>query len=410
MHISMIREPIRRHLSLRRIYVSGEVLDELVLDAALDGSLNVVADVLSRLRDAQMHRRGMLIFPLHSLGVLGAGLLQAARGRISFIDASAGLALAPQSNSVAGTLRFLDEARAALGIRKRLPVDLLHHWRRSRPTKWFERNPILVIRTTQIPGLSMYANENLLLSELRAATAQIALHGALQPSTDDRRGILFSTRIVNNWQTLDIRHYFALFDPGGHRRVLQGDCIPIHAARTAISELAELGLDLDPRYWNRNKVVGVQIRSAVAIVHAGYLRAISGLYSDSAASRTYRRLFDALGFFRRSFRSSDSDFMAIVCLSTAFELILTDSSRGVGPVLQRNSGALLRGARGVRSLQAAIVDLYEVRCGLVHAGLRGTPDLNVARRAFAMCFVRLAERIDQLPRNTPTPIGDMIDG
>src|SRR5207245_4853008 len=49
-----------------------------------------------------------------------------------------------KGQSFEGTLKFLNESAASLGIRQQIPQDLMEHWRRSRPTKWLERNPLLI--------------------------------------------------------------------------------------------------------------------------------------------------------------------------------------------------------------------------------------------------------------------------
>jgi hypothetical protein len=94
------------------------------------------------------------------------------------------------------------------GIGQRLPTDLLRHWRRSRPTAWLERNPLLVVKTIHVPG-SYYGSEWLLVSRVRATTVG-AMLAALQPERQERTPGLFSSRVMNNWQTLDIHHYLTL--------------------------------------------------------------------------------------------------------------------------------------------------------------------------------------------------------
>jgi hypothetical protein len=406
--IVIVREPIRQALLRRQLVVASDVLDALVFDAARDGSPNIAFDVIKRIRDARSLRPGILIFPVHSLGVLAAGLLQPARARISFLDPEAGLAISPQTNSMKRTLEFLEDARVYLDVKQELPIDLLEHWRRSRPTKWLERNPLLVVRARQIPGGSFYTNEGLLLSRLQAATGQIALLAALQPPNHARAGTLFSTRIINNWETLDIHHYLALFDTGGQRKLLHGDCVPIHASRTGVTDLTELALEIDPKYWMRYSKEHAAIRASVDEVYAGYFRRLTGTTIDNVPSRTYHRLFTALTYFRRSYRGSANDFTAVVTLSTAFELMLTDSSRGVGPAMRNNAAVLLKGKRGVKGMTEAVGDLYQARCDLVHAGKPASPNLHLARRAFALCFIGLAGRIKRIAPRTSTPVTDMM--
>ena len=404
----IVREPIHQALLERQLFVATDVLDVLVFEAALDGSSNIAFDVLKRIRNAQALRPGMLIFPVHSLGILAAGLLQPAHKRISFFDQKAGLALSPQTNSMQRTFQFLEEARVHLNVKQQLPIELFKHWRRSRPTKWLEHNPLLVVRASHMPGGSFYTVEDLLLSRLQAATGQIALLAALQPPTEVRAGTLLSTRIVNNWETLDIQHYLALFDTGGQRKLLDGDCVPIHQSRTSVTDLTELALEIDPRYWMRYSKEHNAVRLSVDKVYDGYLRRLTSVTVDDVKSRTYNRLFTALTYFRRSYRGSANDFTAIVTLNTAFELMLTDSSGSIGPTLRTNTAKLLKGKRGIKRMTDAVDDLYRARCDLVHAGKPAEANLVLARRAFALCFVSLAGRVDRIAPATSTPVMDMV--
>jgi hypothetical protein len=88
--------------------------------------------------------------------------------------------------------------------------------------------------------------------------------------------------------------------------------------------------------------------------------------------------------------------------------MLTDSSGGITEALTKNSRLLLRGTRGVNALVAAVGELYEARCSLVHAGRPADVNMNSARRAFALCFIALSARISKITNTTSTPIGDML--
>jgi hypothetical protein len=61
-----------------------------------------------------------------------------------------------------------------------------------------ERNPLLAIRTVQLPG-PYYGNEWLLMTFLRAVTGLLCMLAALQASAE-RAGRLFSSRTINNWR------------------------------------------------------------------------------------------------------------------------------------------------------------------------------------------------------------------
>lgn len=406
-HLTAVRAGLAEELWPRQIFVDAEVLDELVFWAARDPLVSdPVQAVLEWIRDARASRPGLMVFPLHSLGVLGFGLLRPSQGRLSFVNPAYGYALTPQTNALDRTMAFLAEVGREFGVRKQVPTELVEHWRRSRPTGWLERNPLLAVRTIQLPG-SYYGNEWLLVSRVRSTTGLLCMLAALQPPSD-RTGKLFSTRTMNNFQTLDIHHYITLFDNPTKRGALDGHCVPIHASRLFISELSDLEIDIDPAHWRRNRALGERVHRAAEAVYTEYLRDRIAAPRQNARTRTVRKLFDGVGFFRRSYQRGSSDWRAKVSLATAFEMLLTDSYGAVRATLQRRTRLLLKGVPGTRSMQAAVGNLYESRSELVHTGSDDAEvDMALARRAFVLCFTELAERLPSLPERAATPIRDL---
>lgn len=406
-HVTVVRDGLAGELWPREIFVDAEILEELIFWAALDASkMDPVLAVLEWIRDAKANRPGLLVFPLHSLGVLGFGLLRPSQGRLRFINKRHGYAITPQTNALGRTVDFLTDTAREFGVRKSIPTDLIEHWRRSRPTAWLERNPLLVTRAVQLPG-SYYGNEWLLVSRLRATTGLLSMLAALQPPAASSSQ-LFSTRTMNNVQTLDIHHYITLFDSPGRRSGLDGNCVPIHAGRFVVSELSDLEIDIDPAHWRRNMALAERVHRAGGAIYAAYLRDRVTRPRSNAHSRTVRKLFDSVGFFRRSYQRGAADWRAKVSLATAFEMLLTDHYGSVAPTLQRRARLLLRGVRGTRAMQDAIGDRYTARSELVHTGQEErNVDMALARRAFVLCFTELVERLPSLSRNTATPVRDL---
>ena len=353
-------------------------------------------------------RPGLMIFPLHSLGVLGAGLLRPSRGRISFSNPSRGYAVTPQTNGLDRTLDFLEDVRTSFGISQHIPNDRIRHWRRSRSAEWLERNPLLVLRTIHVPG-SYYGSEWLLISRVRATAGLLAMLAALQRERTDPTARLFSTRSMNNWQTLDIHHYLTLFAGTRRSRELDGQCIPIHASRTFVAELSDLAIDIDPVHWRRRDRLANEVHEAVEVVYSDYLRSHFHHGKRDARQRTVRKLYNSMGYFRRSFQGSSTSWSGTVALATAFEMLLLDSTGGIRQALVRRTQLLLKGTPGTRAMQAAVGDLYAARNALVHAGDDDAEaDVAHAREAYVRCFVEITRRLPKLDPNTATPLGDLI--
>lgn len=411
-HLTEIRRVLARALWAREIFVGVTVLDELLFyEFARPGATDPLLGVLERIRDARMTRAGMLLFPLHSFGILGAGLVHAwSATRISVLDPKWGVALAPQTNSLALTLEFMDQARSQFGISERVPTELVEHWSRSRPTEWLERNPLLAVRAINVPGY-YYDNEFLLIARVRAVTAMLGMLASLQPSEHERGEILFSSARVNSWQTLDIHHYLVLYATSRNSMELGGDCVPIHS-RPAIAEASDLSVDLDASYWTgRRQRQADRVEAAVTAVYRGYLSHSIGRSGDSTGARVFRKLFDSMTYFKRSFAASERDWQGVVSLATAFEMLLTDAyAPGVGDRLTRRTKLLLRGTPGTLSYQRAVADLYDARSQIVHSGTTpSSTDLHLARGAYVLAFCALTERLNRLAGVAKSsPIRDLV--
>ncbi|KAA1426901.1 hypothetical protein [Nocardioides antri] len=410
-HFTQVRSAIAQALWSREIFIGIDVIDELAFHGAQDNNVtDLLLECLTRIRDGRMNRPGLIIFPVHSFGVLSAGLFYPLRrGQLTIVNPDSGYALFPQSNDMGRTFGQLQRAAERLGVNKSLPRDLLEHWRLSRGAEWLERNPLLVVRANHLPG-SYYANEHLLMNRVQSVVGLLSLLAALQPATTDRAGFLMSSSRTNNWETLDIHHYLALYDPPAHKTELAGDCVPIHGGRVEVSEMAALGFDLDPTYWRRQVALGADMQAQVEKLYIAQLKLKVAGKRLNAPGRTVNRLFDSLQMFRRSFADSADDWTGRVALSTAFETLLTDHYGKVRATLMSRCKELMRGQRGTRAMQQAVGDLYASRSELVHGAEQTTSaDMYLARRAYALCFLALSKRIDQIPTVTSTPVGDVVD-
>jgi hypothetical protein len=403
-HLLAVRNALAEELWSREVFIGIEVLDELLFHAVKD---NTAADplvaALEFLRDRRVTRPGLVLFPLHSIGVLQAGLLRAGRvEQAQYIHPRWGIALSPQNNTLDYTLAFVERARRAFAVRKPIDPEDLRHWLRSR-AKWLEINPILAIRITTQRG-SYYDTESVVLSRVRAATAQLAMISVFQDPNPARPALIFSSSRTNNWETLDIRHYVVFADSPLRRASLQGDCVPIHWRGSRVVELCDLSIEIDPDFHGRARTIE-KIGQAVGDVYRGHLVHM-WKRRRNAQSRTYDRLFVSLSYFLRSFHNGGQNWSAAVALSTAFEMLLTDSyAPGVTRRLERRLGLVLRGIVGRRGYERAFADIYDARGDLVHAGTDPIDlDLHTARQAFVHAFCVVALRIARLHTRERSPM------
>jgi hypothetical protein len=406
-HIENVRNELARELWQRGFNVGLYTLDEMLFAAMKNGETDLIRSVLDRLRRSEKAAQGLVVFPLHSLGILAAGLLKPFGGReFTLVRPGARFAITSQTNNFERTLEILNELKSGLGVVNELNPGLMRHWRESRGADWLERNPLLIARMTTIAG---YYNETefLLRGRLQVITAAIVMMAAMQPrQTDDRRKAFSSSR-VNNWETLDIHHYLVL--TGGKDGLLGGDAVPIYNS-TQVREMSGLAVTIDPRHWRREGSRSRDIFSALETLFAGYLRHSVGTRTNTSIGNAHRKVLEAVAFFRRSFQPGRDDWTAAVSLATAFEMLLTDGyATGVTNRLLGRTRTLLRGVRGTRALQAAVSDLYEARSQIVHEGRVEELDLTEARQAFVLCFLKIMARLPHLGAKEPRPM-DFLTG
>jgi hypothetical protein len=247
-----------------------------------------------------------------------------------------------------------------------------------------------------------YENEFLLLGRVRAITASLVMLAALQPHGQGREATLFSSSSINNWQTLDIHHYITL--TVGRTKFFKGNIIPIHQRR-AVAELSDLAIEIDPRFWGRRPALARRVYEAVNGLYRGYMNYSLGAAKETSRGRVYRKLFEAVSYFRRSYTGKGEGWTSVVSLATAFEMLLTDSYEpGVAKRLRRRTQVLLKGVRGSGKHQQAVEELYHGRSATVHSGVLSDLNLEPAREAFVLVFCALMDRLPTLNARQDSPI------
>lgn len=410
-HLSVLRRQLADVLWGNEIFVGASVLDELLFSSLHDPTCSdPVTAVIAFVCDRGLHRPGFIVYPIHGLGLHGFGFLGVVfKARIVLEVEGADAVVLPQANTFSRAYSNIDEARGLLGVRAKLPKDLLEHWYRSRPLEWLHSNPLAVYSMRSRPG-SYYENQAFVLLRLRYLATLLFMLTVLEQHDNDRIGAALSTSRLNNFETFDFKHYLAFYPKGGVRPTLTGDCVPLpHRGPNSI-EATDLPIEINPKRWRRRSQLCIQVVSLVRSMERRYLHYY--LFSGVGGSKTRiaRKVFDSFHYFRRSFRVDGYPGEMAVALATAFEVLLTDNySRGVDGVIQTHLRLALRGVTGSRRMRAAVAQLYEARSQVVHGG-RTTIDIDYAqaRLAYVHAAIRINEIWARIPDNSADPIAQAL--
>jgi len=409
-HLLNLRNATTAELSSRSFFVGNTILDDVLFRNFTDSSKpHPVISALEEIRDAGVLHPGVYIFPLHSLGVIGGGILQSyTDASVSFFVNGIDIVVTPQTNSFSKSLSFIERATKQLGVTRKLPRDLLQHWYRSRSLKWIERNPLLVGKLHSFPG-DYYENQLYIMTKIKTATACLLMLNAVQKHKASRAGFNLSSSRVNNWETLDIGHYLVLY-PKPYKRILIGDCTPMNVAQATLAELSEVSAELDPRFWQHRTTMAMEIVDSLLAVEAGYLKHCIGIRRTGAKRQLFRKAFKSIEFYKRSCRHKDDSGEAIVCMAVAFEILLTDFyARGVTAKIVDRVKLLLKGTPGVRKFVESVSDLFSCRGEYLHSGyISNAVDIAICRMAYIYVLLKFSKGMHSVPRVTNEPARHVI--
>lgn len=392
-HILNIRAATARALWSKEIYVGLSLLDEFVFATAKQGGTGLCARVLNNLASAGVETPGFVLYPLTSFGMKMPGLFQSDPKLKDFIVfPAAGFAASAQVNSVkAGYHRITAMARA-LGIQGKIDRWDIEHFAHS--ATWLGSNPLLLVRLTSHTG-DMYENQFVYKLKIRSAASVLLMLHALSLETEGPTDKFRSSFHVNNFQTLDIRHY--LIGEGLPTGAISTRRVPMNVSPLDLARLSDVAATISTEAMgtSRMKRFEAQIVAALKTVERGYFQHVNLTSKSKAQARFYKRLVTALDWFRQSFGSHANESEAIVALAVAFETLLTDSYQpGVAERIIRRVGICLKGFPGIAEYRQSVMEVYYARGSIVHTGELGqAANVTKAQAAFARCFCSITSRL-----------------
>jgi hypothetical protein len=204
------------------------------------------------IRSVGIHKPGVILYPIHSLGLLGVGLWEKLRkGRFELFVSDAEICVRAQTNSLKETIAFAERSAESFGVNRRVPVESMEHYERSRSTKWLTRNPLLAVKA-HIFSHEYYENHSFIILQLERACSLLFCLASLQNGFPVLKNeSLFSSGRANNWQTQDIHHFVLLEATAGNRKRFEVRCIPMNARGIELAELSSVNVDINLKSWAR---------------------------------------------------------------------------------------------------------------------------------------------------------------
>lgn len=165
-----------------------------------------------------------------------------------------------------------------------------------------------------------------------------------------------------------------------------------------------------PAVWRDNPAMISEIAGYLDKVEINYMNHHVLNRTATNAAKLYRKLFDSLSYFRRSFKSRGDEDEQVTNLAIAFEvLITTEYARGVGKRFERRIALALSLHPDSKRLTTATKNRYKVRSELVHQGATETEyDLARAQEAFGQIFLSIMRKVDQVSETAQDFVGVLL--
>lgn len=413
-HLKVLSDGLARTLWRKEIFLGLKTIRELFYSSLLIETGQPIRAFLEAVLESEMSKPGFVIYPLHSFGLINVDVDSCFEGDNKILDLSTeGVVISTQSNDSQKTNMLLERICASFSIDHKMPNDLLEHFRKTRNLHWLDYNPLLAVKVASFSGL-YHENQVLFILKIRLATALVMMMATMGKAVNKEEAILSRTSIVNNAQTLDLHHYLVFQVQPEKDQALEIKCVPMNIDQRELLELSDLGVELDLGFWRdlTNRPLLDKLYKAMRTLETGYLKHfITAQNKHSVVSLVHQKLLVSINHFRRSFRDRGQDSENIVALAIALETLLTDSfASGVTKRIIDRVEICLYSDPDMSVYINAVNELFSCRGNIVHHGKVAIPDSYLkARQAYVLCFLAMVHRLSKLPKESDTPIADLLN-
>lgn len=409
-HFVKIRNELLKALWSKTVYLGRTLAEEIIFAAIKINDAPFHEKIVSIIETNNLHEPGLIVYPLSSFGIYGAGFGEFfGSTRTSVEMPEQGVILYPQANNDNLIYQRIKRALKSFSITGSLDADSLAHYLKSRPLKWVHQNPIMLVHARAFQW-DYFANHFAIKLKLILAKGYVIFLN-LNSSRELNDYTFTSTSKVNNWETLDIKHYLILQPKMSDKASYDVKCIPMNAEPNEMADLSELSIDLDPKEWAKRKPFASNLKQVFNTVETGIILNCYFSNKDKNHTKVFSKLKNSISYFNKSFRKADKHHESIVMLSIAFETLLLDNySRGIGSKLDKRVRLAVKGTKGCKKYWKKIGQLYDARCEIVHAGeTQMEIDLKLCQEAFSKCWAKIASAAESLPTTTiANPVGVLI--
>jgi hypothetical protein len=411
-HMQIIRAELARILWEAEVYVGISIIDEFVFQSAKKAPQAIAQDVVSSLTKTQAGKPGFVLYPLHGFGMKQPILM----GNDSMLKPylllkNMGVCLSPQSNSFEAAVKRVSEMAAKLGVVGKIDSSDLRHHTSAGAMDWFTRNPLMMVKIASHTG-DYYENQFIYTLKIRIAAVLAVMLYALSADRGLQVDGFASSASVNNWQTLDIRHYLIGEAQDKKSRPVDLRRVPMNVAALDLARLSDLPLTLSSQTLDLTflKAARQSLVPALKTVEAGHLAHVNVPSGDKVRRKVFARIVTALDWYRQSFSARVTDDEAVVSLAVAFETLLTDGyAIGVRDRIERRTSICLKGKHGIADYVASITSVMEARGAIVHNGSTiKEAEIVKAQAAFAFCFIYLVNHLPSLGQSLDQPVARML--
>ena len=392
-YLSHIKEFVLNYYWEKDIYISPSALDYIIFHVIKTATPSTAADmVFEQVEKSGLHRRSVVIFPLHSFSFRDIGPSLLFKGVPDVHLEHGNFRVIAQTNSFAkskeAVLRYLEDIH--LPNRKSLDADLFDHFFRSRQLVWFERNPIMFINF-RFSQWERFDNLRYILDKVSFLSIKLYFLASLVKHSDDARPF-FSTGMVNNFETLDIHHFLTVTTSTQHSTV---NCLPIHARRSMVFDFTNINVTLDLKGAVQRERI-IHAFNTVERLHRGFA---AYQIANKKRDTKFFRFAASLKQFRRSFQSV-SDVDRVIFLQTAFESLLIDTmtSKKRDTMIKRTWLAMRGSGYRRHQIESSLGSLVDDRNDIIHAGEppTRTTDFGPLYELYCRLVLRLANDIRRI--------------